>query len=240
MMKRIREIISDLRNQFPSDDFFCGFEESCRVSPEKRYYYRLYNKALMELDAESWSILKDKALRHYLNHRKGQKKQGFFNQLNEAFAYRYLVGQGFSDVRFIKVGKKISPDISFTVNNTQSYCEVKTLGISDDEINRRGSQTVFDSRVHVSLIDCFLTKFSYAVATASQQIHAWGPNGLVYVIMLFDDIALDYYQNYRKQLIAFSSRHRFENLFIKLGLRGNKRILHNLSLHRIARKVGSL
>jgi len=238
-MKRIREIIADLRHRYPGDDFFSGFEESCRLSPGKRYYYCLYNKALMVLDDDSWRILKDKAVRHYLDHRKGQRKQGFFNQLNEAFAYRYLVGMGFHDVRLIEEGARTSPDVRFAVHNTQHYCEVKTLGISDDEIDRRSLRNVIDGEVYVSLSDGFLNKFSDAVATAQKQIQAWGPNGLIYVIALFDDIALDYYQNYRKQLIEFASNNGFENLFIKIGLRGNRRILHNPSFHRIAEKAGS-
>lgn len=51
-------------------------------------YYQVYNNALIVLDDESWKILKEKALQHYFDHRRGQKKQSFFNQLNEAFAYR--------------------------------------------------------------------------------------------------------------------------------------------------------
>jgi hypothetical protein len=228
MMKRIHEIIGDLRHRYPRDDFFSSFEESCRISPEKRYYYCLYNKALMVLDDESWAILKDKALQHYLDHRKGQKKQGFFNQLNEAFAYRYLVRKGFDGVRLIEEGARTSPDIRLTVHNIQSYCEVKTLGISEDEINRRSSHNVIDGAVYASLSDGFLKKFADAVGTARKQIQAWGSNGLVYVIIRFDDIALDYYQDYRKQLIRFARNQGFENLFIKIGLRGNKSILHNV------------
>jgi hypothetical protein len=238
-MKRINEIIGDLRHRYPRDDFFSSFEESCRISAEKRYYYCLDNKALMVLDDESWAILKDKALQHYLDHRKGQKKQGFFNQLNEAFAYRYLVRKGFDAVRLIKEGGRTSPDIRFAVNNVQSYCEVKTLGISEDEINRRRSHNVIDRAVYVSLSDGFLNKFADAVGTGRKQIQAWGSNGLVYVIIRFNDIALDYYQNYRKQLIEFAGNQGFENLFIKIGLRGNKSILHNPSFHRIAEKAGS-
>lgn len=238
-MKRIHEIIRDLRFRYLHDDFFSSFEDSCRISPEKRYYYCLYNKALMALDDVSWEILKDKASRHYLDYRKGQRKQGFFNQLNEAFAYRYLVRSGFDDVRLIKEGERKSPDIRFGVHNTQNYCEVKTLGISDDEIDRRGSGNVIDGAVYAALSDGFLNKLSDAVATAKKQIQAWGPNGLVHVIVLFDDIALDYYQTYRKQLVDFARNRRFENLFIKMGLRGNRSILHNASFHRIADKSGS-
>ena len=238
-MKRIHEIIDNLRCRYPCDDFFSCFEESYRISPQKRATYHLYNKALMVLDSESWEILKEKALQQYPNHRKGQTKQGFFNILNEAFAYRYLVCRGFHDVRLIKEGVRPSPDIQFAVHNTQNYCEVKTLNISDDEINRRISQNVIDGWVYVSLSDSFLNKFSEAVAKARKQIQAWGPSGLVYIIMIFDDIALDYYQNYRKQLIRFAQNNGFENLFIKIGLRGNKRISHNLLFHRIAEKAGS-
>lgn len=238
-MKRIHEIIGDLRHRYPHDDFFSTFEESCRISPGKKYYYRLYNKALMVLDDESWNILKNKAIQHYLDHRKGQRKQGFFNQLNEAFAYRYLVRRGFHDVRLIGEGARTSPDIRFVVHNTQNYCEVKTLGISDDEIDRRSSGNVIDGAIYVSLNDGFLNKFCDAVATARKQIQAWGPDGLVYIIVSFDDIASDYYQNYRKQLIKLALNHGFENLFIKIGLRGNRSILHNPSFPRIAEKADS-
>lgn len=221
MMRRIRELITDVRRQYPKDDFFSKFEHSCRISTAKRSSYRAYNKALMVLDDESWQILKEKALKHYLDHREGQKKQGFFNQLNEAFAYRYLLGKGFENVRFIKEGTGKSPDISF---NDQRYCEVKTLGISNDEMNRRSTQSVYGGAVYASLSEGFLKKFKDHVNQAWKQIHAFGEKGFVFVIIRFDDIALDYYQDYRKQLIRFSEDQRFDNLFIKIGLLGNRRI----------------
>ncbi len=68
----------------------------------------------MMLDDESWHILKEKALQHYFDHRKSQKTQGFFNQLNEAFAYRYLVNKGFKNIRFIKEDKNKRPDIEYS------------------------------------------------------------------------------------------------------------------------------
>jgi len=226
-MKRIREIIANIRHRYPNDDFFLNFEHSCRISQGKRNCYRAYNSALMVLDDDSWLILKSKALRHYFDHRNGQKKQGFFNQLNEAFAYRYLVTNGFDNVRFIKESKEKSPDIKFTGHDGQSYCEVKTLGISNDEINRRHITTVCDGSIHGNLSDEFLKKFCDAVNTAKRQICAFGPNGLVYVIIKFDDIALDYYKNYRKQLTTFSDIHGFDDLFVKIGLLGNNEDMHN-------------
>lgn len=82
----------------------------------------------------------------------------------------------------------------------------------------------YDGSVYLNLSNGFLNKLREAVISARQQIYAFGPNGLVYIIILFDDIALDYYQNYRKQLITFSKNHGFDNLLMKIGLLGKKRI----------------
>ena len=76
-MDRIRELIACVRSRYPDEDFFSNFEESCRINNDKKKYYQVYNRALMVLDNKSWQILKEKALRHFLDHRKGQKKQGF-------------------------------------------------------------------------------------------------------------------------------------------------------------------
>ncbi|MEN8264977.1 MAG: hypothetical protein ABFR82_16125 [Nitrospirota bacterium] len=224
-MRRIREIIIDIRHRYPNDDFFCDFEYSCRIEPTKKKNYLAYNKALMVLDEESWEILKNKASKHFLDHREGQRKQGFFNQLNEAFAYQYLVVKGFKNVRFVKEGNGISPDISFTnQRNEQSYCEVKTLGISNNEINRRSTQAVYDGSVFVRMNEGFLNKFRDDVTQAWEQIHSLGEKGLVFIIIRFDDITLDYYQDYRKQLIRFCKDQGFQDLFIKIGLLGKRRI----------------
>lgn len=223
-MKRIRELIADTRERYPIDDFFADFDHTYRIDPLKRKYYRSYNDALMALDIESWSILKGKALDQYLNHRNGQRKEGFFNQLNEAFAYRYLVRKGFKSVRFIEEGNKKSPDISFDDRNVQSYCEVKTLGISDDEIGRRYKQLDYDGSVYVDLSEQFLKKLKGAIGKAWKQIHSFGENGLVFVFIRFDDPTLDHYHHYRKQLIKFCRDLGFDNLLMKIGARGNKRI----------------
>ncbi len=226
-MRRIRELVGDIRTHYPEDGFFSFFENTRRDYPRLWKTVLAYDRALMALDDTSWQILKNKALQHYLDHpRPGQKKQGFFNQLNEAFAYRYLINQGFTDVRFIEEEKNKSPDIRFMVHNTQAYCEVKTLGISDKEIDRRNRMTVFDPmEVYVKLSDGFLNKFSDAIDSAWRQINTKGAKGLVYILVLFDDsIRLDFYNDYRKHLICFCRIHGFENLFIKIGLEGNKRI----------------
>jgi hypothetical protein len=223
-MKRFRELVADVRDRFPADDFFADFENSCRVEPVKRKHYRSYNEALMQLDDESWNILREKAIGHFKDERDGQRKQSFFNQLNESFAYRYLLRRGFENIQFIKEGKKKSPDISYIDRGTESYCEVKTVGLSDDEIGRRSSHGVHDGGVYFNLSTGFLNKLEADVNRAWEQIHSLGENGLVFILVRFDDMVLDHYGRYRKQLTEFCRERGFENLVIRIGHRGNKRI----------------
>ncbi len=83
---------------------------------------------------------------------------------------------------------------------------------------------MYDGEVYYSLGEGFLNKFQQAVESAWTQIKELGSEGWVYILIRFDDIALDKYQNYRKQLIKFSKKQGFENLYIKIGITGNKRI----------------
>jgi hypothetical protein len=229
-MKRIHEIITDVKNRFPDDNFFSDFEKRLRNNEDIRKSYQAYGRALNELDDNSWQVLKDKALRHYKNHRDGQKKQGFFNQLNEAFAYRYLKKKGCNSILFLEEDGNKKPDIEYIRMNARGYCEVKTLGISDIEIELRASQAVGCSQAanYEYDYDClkngFLNKFQQAIDSSWAQINAMGQKGLVYIVINFDDSVLDNYLCYRKQLINYSRQQKFNDVFLKIGVRDNKRI----------------
>lgn len=58
----------------------------------------------------------------------------------------------------------------------------------------------------------FLAKLRSHVGDAWEQIHAYGQNGIVFVVLRFDDLALDYYENYRRQLREFCRSRGFERL----------------------------
>src|SRR6476646_2260896 len=105
-MRRIRELIASVSAAHPGDDFFAGVEQTLKVAPDARRQYEAYERALSVLDPESWAVLQAKAVAHFTDHRPGQRKQGFFNQLNDAFAYQYLVRRGYKQVRVLReVGK---------------------------------------------------------------------------------------------------------------------------------------
>ncbi len=124
----------------------------------------------------------------------------------------------------IAEGKSKTPDISFSSRADLGYCEVKTIGISDKEIKRRSNCYCLDGRDRVSLDPCFLEKLRKDVDTARQQISSAGGQGFTYVIINFDDIALDYYHNYRKQLISFCRKRGLDDLICKFCVLGNRRL----------------
>lgn len=180
---------------------------------------------MMLLDEESWNTLRRKAIKHFLDERKGQQKEAFFNQLNEAFAYRYLLRRGYEKVRFIKEGKyEKRPDICFFERGMESYCEVKTIGISDNEITRRETRGVQDGSVYFNLSTRIENRLEADIRRAWTQIHSLGERGLVFVLIRFDDIAQDHYRKHRKQLAEFCRRRKFERLVIKIGHWGNRGI----------------
>ena len=61
-LKRICEIIADIRNRYPTDGFFSDFEETYSISASKKKAYQAYGKVLNKLDEQSWKVLKEKAL----------------------------------------------------------------------------------------------------------------------------------------------------------------------------------
>lgn len=222
-MTRITELVNALKQAHPTDRFFEDFAESCRNDESKRRHYRTYDDALRLLDAESWQILKDKAVKHFMNHRSGQRKQGFFNQLNEAFAYRHLVRQRCSDVRMLSETHSPTPDIRYNEAGHIKYCEVKTLGISDEEIKHRGAASGRYLN-YARLGNGFFNKFQDAFDMARRQIAAHGTEGLAYFVVIWDDFALDYYSEYRRQLISYCRERDIRDVYIKVGLRGSRRI----------------
>lgn len=207
----------------PSDNFFEGVLAKIRVSKQARAYYASYDRALAELDSASLEELSRKAIAHFGDHRLGQLKQGFFHQLNEAFAYRHLVRLGYTNVTVLKEGRSKQPDISYTGGNQQLFCEVKTIGISEDEIGRRGSSHFFIRDYH-RLSDGFLNKLDHDLRRAQEQIRARGENGLVYVVVTFDDFTMSYYPQHRRQLREFLRLNTVKNVFIKAGIFGTRGI----------------
>ena len=224
-LRRVRELIYLVQEAHPQDRFFADLNITFRSSRQAYAVYRAYDRAFQCLDPDSWHDLSRKAVRHFYDHREGQLKQGFFNQLNEAFAYRYLLRCGHADVRVLPETRRRQPDLMFNNRGHQECCEVKTIGISGQEISRRSTSQVFDGSIYYELTPQFLEKVNLAMTDALKQLHSQNASSLVYLIVNFDDFTLGYYGRYREQLSACIHAHEAPAVVAQVGLLGQRRIV---------------
>lgn len=141
--------------------------------------------------------------------------------MNEVFAYRHLVRQGHRRVKLLAEQGRRVPDLQYFDGGLLRHCEVKTISISDEEISRRSSREAF-TNTYLRLSDGFIKKLADTIVKARIQIAAQETSGLVYLLVLLDDIALDYYQDYRRQLAQFTQGNKIDDVHIKFGLRFNR------------------
>ncbi len=232
-MRRMYDLVKMTRESHPEDQFFANLDDTLRSSSQARAQYRTYDRALSYLDAESWDVLSKKAIAHFQDHRSGQKKQGFFFQLNEAFAYQFLIRRGYKGVAVLREDGATKPDITYLDGADRHFCEVKSIGVSDAELKIRDAKDVYDLCVYQELSAGFLNKLGDAIRQAGRQISSQGnSSGLVFVVAQFDDFTLDHYSNYRKQISQFLSNHDVPEVFIKIGLGGSRYIHKRANQHK--------
>ena len=220
-MQRVRDLVVRVEAAHPTDDFLSVAMDNLSTSRTARAHYKAYDRALSVMDTVSLEKLYHKAISHFTDHRRGQLKQGFFNQLNDCFAYRHLINQGCKDVAILDEGKSTQPDIFCTSGGAEYFCEVKTIGISDEEAGRRGSGLAFTAKYH-ELSEGFFRKLNHDIEQANAQIKSRGPNGLVFIVVTFDDFSTTYYQDHRRQLRKFLESHLAKNIYIKAGIVGTR------------------
>jgi len=208
-------LVATIRSAFPDDSFFSDFDTTISVVQSKLNCYRFYEKTLSSLDAHNWSALKSKSVAQFSATRHGQTKESFFNTLNEAFALEILIDAGAERANFLKEGTSKTPDIAYVKDGRQLYCEVKTIGISDAEIQRRSGGFVYDGLPYAELNLGFFNKLDYDIRRATDQLRSVRGDGLVVVFVRFDDIACDYLSTYHSQLVKFCNERGTTNLIIE-------------------------
>ena len=223
-MRRIRELITEVQAKHPQDHFFDRIEQTWAASRQARAQYAAYDRAFRTMDDQSWSELKSKALKHFLDHRKGQRKQGFFNQLNEAFAYQHLSRRSYADVRVLREDGNVRPDLQHTADGQTAFCEVKTIGISQEQLERWHAGGAFSGSIYSELSTGFLNKLNSTLKTAWNQITAQGASGFIFLVVLFDDFTLTHYDRYREQIQRQIKGHQAPSIHVKVGLQGHRKI----------------
>jgi hypothetical protein len=130
--------------------------------------------------------------------------QQLFDTLNQAKAYGYLKREGYQDVAFIPrstIDGQQTPDLKATGKEGPVLCEVKTLNISNDEIDRMTTGGVGTTRSRLN--DAFLNKLTTTLTAAERQMATFFPGEarrVVYVIVNFDDRLHEYSGEYQRQI----------------------------------------
>lgn len=156
------------------------------------------NMDLSLLDIESWKILKEKLIKKFNNESKDKGKNGFFNTLNEIYAYKYLISKGVSFIRFIPEINKKTADLFFKIRGNIKYCEVKTIENSDIQIKRYKEEEIIDVNSEYSeLSNGFFNKLSSVITNAKEQLPE---SGMIFIIMNFDDFTHRFLMNYKNSI----------------------------------------
>jgi hypothetical protein len=195
-MHRVLELVSATRTAHQSDTFFAGLEQSLATRSLKRRFYAAYERAFAKLDEESWGNLKSKAVAHFHESRPHQLKGPFFDQLNDAFAYCWLLGQHFQHVKVLREQngshQSKQPDIAYQHQGVGYFCDTKTINTSANELQNRNVIAYRDSSRYAVLHPTLLKKYDDAIENGKEQINAIGEHGLVFVVVWLDDFTMTY------------------------------------------------
>lgn len=192
--------------------YFQNFERHVRESPHHvEPIYLRWEKELQGLDSNAWEFLKGEAS-PYLVHkdRGGRGWQQLFDILNQARAYNRLKTLNCSSVRFIPRAEKQglrTPDLEAALGAEKVLCEVKTIGISQEEVRARNYFTV--RSIAIRLEDGFFRKLRSDILDAKDQMDAYDAMGTaqqyVYINTCFDDFLAQCKEEYFRQIDQYLS-----------------------------------
>ena len=220
-MHRVLELVSATRVAHPHDMFFAGLEDALAIPSLKRQFYAKFERVFAKLDDASWKHLTEKAVKHFHETRPHQLKGPFFDQLNDAFAYEWLLGRGFQPVEVLReaVGSHNAkqPDIAFWRQGTRCFCDTKTINVSAREPQDRKIPMYRDSARYAALHPTFLKKFDDAISKGREQVNGKGELGLVYVVAWLDDFTMTYDATHREAIRTHLRKQPFP-VVVRFGL----------------------
>lgn len=219
-MPRVYELRALIADQTADNAYFQDFDNSVRAEPSKARVWFDREQVLQELDQDSWEYLK-KELLPYLTakSRSGRGWQQLITILNQAYAYRYLKHMGCLALAFISRATQRgqdTPDLEAELDGARVLCEVKTINISDAEVQARKSGT---GRTTLDQLDHgFFAKLQADLTKASQQMNAYDDSNdvvrIVYLVPDFDDLLGEYKAGYYQQIDQHLAGHQTRELQI--------------------------
>jgi hypothetical protein len=182
-------------------------DDSKFTDPHKRNYFLNIERDLRGLDQIAWTALKAVAAERLLR-TKDRGWQPLFDTLNEAKAYNHLASIGCTSIKFIPRSKQQrarTPDLEAISGTVKTFCEVKTINISANEVERLQNGGVGTTLLTVE--DGLLNKIASDLLNAHDQMRQFYPANdarmMIYVIVNFDnnfDMALEYQSQVRSHV----------------------------------------
>ena len=166
----------ELRDLGGQEDYFSDIDERLDEPFSRKKLAELAELAesLNRLDEESWNYLKGQC-KPLLS--KASDDRGWtplFDRLNEAKGYGYLLDRGCSSPKFITRSDKNghqTPDLEASDGTSEYLCEVKTINISDEEIERR--KNIEAKEVAMTLSNELRSKLEDVARKAASQLRGY-------------------------------------------------------------------
>jgi hypothetical protein len=187
--------IYELRDCSPdsANAYFQDFE-TVLLNPLARDRYLSLEATLRALEEDAWQELKIEACQYLVTKdREGRGWQQLFDVLlSQAQGYGYLKSIGCVKIRFVpREGGIKTPDLEALFGSRKVLCEVKTINISDAEVDAR--RYPFARKGETTLNEKFFSKLNSDITKAKEQLRAHDPVGdakhCVYVAVHFDEWA---------------------------------------------------
>jgi hypothetical protein len=201
-----------------SGGYFQDFDRSISENFFKMKFFKDIEADLQRLDTAAWKILKQK-VQLYLG--KKDCERGWvqmFDALNEAKGYAYLASLKCQNIKFIPespTNGPQTPDLEATLGGEVVLCEVKTIDISEIEVEKRQKKnSIRDPQTE--LVPQFFNKLFDTITLAKAQMDAYLPDNttrkIAYLFLDFDDLLNEFaLSHYQDQLMEYKeSNHHSE------------------------------
>lgn len=202
-----------------SDDpssYWNTLKKISRLDPNHMTVLASYERALRELDSNSWKLIQPRAVQLSTKLDPFGRYREFFELLNEVKGYAYLKSLGCEGITFIPRSSKRNtktPDLTGLKNGQPYFCEVKTKNTSVDyEQKVKGSHVI---RTGKELPHQMLESISSTITKAYQQLSSYKATNsiaIIYLCISYDNEGVD-------TNLRYLYNSQIKRSFEELGLR---------------------
>lgn len=218
-LPRLYELRDQIKEPDSPNAYFRDFDNTLKKTHTKGEYVNL-EKELQGLDPVAWEFLRDEASQYLI--KDSETKRGWeqlFNKLqSQARAYNYLKRIGCTDVQFIPCSRNRgmkTPDLKGMMDLGKVLCEVKTINMSDDEMDAREEVRARGygnaGSPEIQLEDGFFKKLEADITDAKKQLESYEPDSkarrMVFIVPNFDDFFCEYKDRYFRQIDHYFSEN---------------------------------